>query len=378
MLKTVLTFIFILLLLLSGCSTAKRQTLPNTAVSTLVIFPVEIPISSRAERVKLIRSLLISELRNRGFLVVDERLIDAICSTAACPERAQIIEKYAPDGLAEFKLETLSTNDFLLGRFDTIRGRLIVINSQGKEIANAAYSHQEKGGLLLNSGSLGAAFKSISQTFSDDTFEPLAREFVRGLVNELGNPAVSRVDVSALKINQLTFSSAGRGLRQLCIDGTPGALASVKFSNRSTHLTEITPGKYCMAYSIQGAKDSGKLIAELRSPVGLLVNKEFTTPDDSCDLNDIVQTEKLGPDIGLSLVCKPKENEDECNKKKTYCGSLTKVVYSANSTDGPFVKQGEFKGYGLKIKGAASRRLIFSIALKNEGQITSSPVILQP
>src|SRR5262249_5597982 len=151
----------------------------------------------------------------------------------------------------------------------------------------------------------------------------------------------------------------------ICVSGSPQGLLSLRLGRNVIYLNESKAGQYCGNVSSVGLITPDPWRIELRAATGLSTQSDYRyQPSGStCDLKGLVHVARQGKQVNLALSC----SAADCNERLHSCEQVTKVVYRAPSSSGPFTKIGEFKGarwadtmgqhaalYGILIKQAQS------------------------
>lgn len=285
--KTICGQILLALMVLvafSGCFAGRKIVvgMPGTVdLSYIALLPQEYPADVRSERVDRTRELVVSELRNHGVLVVEDRVVNSVCSEPRCPEQKEFFSKYRVDAVGDLKFDSVSGGDFVLGRYSTISGALELRDQTGKVVLNVQHSTRQAGGLLLNTGAVAQAVKTLADSFQDSTFEPLAQKFSRELlagIRFVGNDA-TRASSEDLQIAGITLSEMpGKGAvrrKKVCVQATPSNLLTIRSKSLVADLVELTPGNYCGIYPARDIASFDKYSAQLRTASGLSVTKDL-------------------------------------------------------------------------------------------------------
>lgn len=277
-------FLLVAALFFSGCSASGNKILVGKAeplnLSYVALLPLDPPVGVRAERVERTRDLLVNELRNKGLLLVEERVVTNVCSTPSCPEWPTFFSKYHVDALAEVKLDTVSGGDFYLGRYSTISGTIEFRGKDGSTFYKTEHTTRQAGGLLLNTGAVFQAVKTLNESFQDSTFDPLATKFARDLLSDIdfGKNDAARASSAELKIGEVSLKELGPLRTKLCVQGTPSNLMSINSRSLVSDLAEVSPGSYCAVYPARNIRMIEQYSAQLRSPSGISVTKELSMP----------------------------------------------------------------------------------------------------
>ena len=365
--------------LLCACSKTIQPAPSVEPVAFLALLPIEVPEGVRRERVELIESAVRTELQNKGYLFLPAQAVHSKCPESRCENIPALFDTYGIEAIGVVALNTVNTNSFLIGSYDTIAGNIRFINRAGRELLRGEYSSQTTGGLLINSGSIQQIAKTFTDTFRDDTFAPLARDFARGLASTLPPPPSTKQSAAPEIISSAVStvgSSLRTGVRELCVMATPHSILRVKFENHAADLRETDPGRYCTRYSLAGIAESRAVLVEARSFSGLLTTKmfELNGGDFDCELEKVLSLQVAGNRAELQLQCK--HQSIECTEMLGRCGNLPKVVYRSETSSGPFEKVGEFKGTRWSDSSRGHVPSTYSVALRIAGGIAPRPVTL--
>ena len=278
-------FFFFSLLFLMSCSASGNKVLignKNEALnlSYVALLPTEGPVGVRAERVERTREMVQNELKNKGVLLVEDRIVDRVCSSPACPEWKTFFDKYHVDAVSSLNLDTVSGGDFYLGRYSTISGTIDFRRTDGQLFYKTEHTTRQAGGLLLNTGAVVQAVKTLSDSFQDSTFDPLAAKFARDLLNEVefGKNDAVRASSEKLSIGDVSVKEVSAIRSKLCVQGTPSNLMSISSRSLVSDLVEVSPGSYCAVYPSRNIPMIEQYSAQLRSPSGLSVTKQLSMP----------------------------------------------------------------------------------------------------
>lgn len=259
--------------LLFGCGPIVTSA-PNRdlAVSRIALLPPEYPSGVNQDRVNALYSSLLSELTGNGFIVLDPRSVRMVCTTPACNERALLFKDYQVDAVAALTLSSVSSNNFLAGYYNTIKGSLALYDSQAQPLINVENQESERGGLLFNSGQLAQGF--ISQARGANATEGIQNKFIRSLVSKLPQPKTSDLvaERDMVKLVSVEAQPQRLGLYRVCAKGTPAASAYIKFGRVRSNLREVRPGYYCGVLPISKSRST---TVELRSPFGAATEREL-------------------------------------------------------------------------------------------------------
>jgi hypothetical protein len=371
---------------LAGCGPSITNVIPRGATlpRTVAFLPSEPTGEIPRERIDLVRTAIGNELRNQGFLVIDQAITNSLCSTATCPERAKLVERYKVDGFATLTLTSFSRNNFLAGYYNQLNGTLSLLDSHGVVIATVEHNENERGGLLLSSGQVLQGVLSQVQHSSDTVFSGLADRFAKRIVEtaieSIGRPTDSTItSPSQISIADTEVKITSESTYVICATGSPHVSAALlKDTSRAT-LREISPGKYCGAFSaLVGA--SQPVTIELRSAFGDAARQEVTLPiAPPCNLEQrAVLTPAAAGYSELSLVC-TKVGSDTSAAMRGCFGSLQScaterlLVFSSSSPDSQYRKI--FEGNKASARIPATEKSIEVVAV-GKGGVSSLPVKL--
>lgn len=376
------------LLLVVGCG-PKVNLEPSFTEATPQIFallPLSGPPEARRERLEFLQASLASELRNEGFYLLDERIVNRVCATPGCPERTQLVERYPVDGFIELTIETISRNDFGLGFYNTIVGTLKVADRGGKELAVVEYQESQRGGLLFQSGQVFQGIKESVANAGDESFNHLAAKFVGTVVDSLPEPRAQEGDENdaAAAIASVSARKTSPAIYEICARGTPNSLASLVLGRRKTNLRETEPGFYCGIYRLNSdlSKD---LAVELRSAFGSPVREPVDLEvARSCDLRKGIKVARKGAVNELTLSCiafqggSGRSTSAGCTEA-SQCVADKVLIFKAPAESGPFRKVAEIRKSTWRddhLKDGESA--YYQIVAVSEEGITSRPVSIDP
>jgi hypothetical protein len=335
------------LLFLVSCAPKVKvaQNFETSQSKTVAVLPAEYPAGVSPDRVNYIRSALISEIRNHGYIVLDDKIVDQVCSGPACPERSKLTSKFMVDAFFKINVDNVSRNNFTAGYYNAVSGNLQMLDRQGAEILKVEQTESEHGGLLFNSGQLFQGLISQAKNSGDGAFDQLADKFVSTLVSKI--PAARggeiNADATAVSINSVEANMIQPAQYRICTQATPVSLAYFLYNNQRTNLREISPGRYCGVYRLDEALSGAKFAVEVRSPFGVADRKDLILdPGSLCDISGNVVLNSADSQNDLQITCTKLGNNGsvlgQCAKVRE-CSSLSRFyVYKAPSEIGPYQK----------------------------------------
>ncbi len=362
--------------LLSGCSPTVVSTLPPGAAApgSLALLPSDYSVDIPRERINLVRQSIINQLRNTGFIVLDDAAVNAICSAPQCPERAQLSERYLVDGFATLSLSTFSRNNFIAGYYNQLSGGLSIADRQGREILSVKATEDEEGGLLLQSGQIFQAIISSVQNTGDSAFEKLSDKFAHTVVEQLPPPSSPAMRVpqegAAVALTVATATWVSPSAYRVCARGTPNSFGYlVRGSTRAT-LREVSPGSYCGNFSGLVTEDAAHpAIVELRSAFGTSARQDVGLPTvPPCNLAGRV-TSAAGL---LTVQCARVGSKEPsgCSAGEAPCSADRIVLFAATSPNGAFEKISEARSPTAALPQAAANLQVMAVG---PGGIPSLP-----
>ncbi len=364
------------MLSLCSCSSTKLVSSPAANSSkqlSVAVLPIDVPAGMAREKADYLRNLLISELKNAGYLVLEDAATLKYCSTAACPEKAKLAKNFMVDSFASLQLKPFVRANFLAGYVNSISGELIVEDTSGAQLYKVSETLAEKGGLLFNSGQLFQGLKTQLDSAKTDAFDKLSDKFAQNLVAKLPVPKASNpdADLLAVSIGKVQVARLQSSVTKICADATPHSLVSVLVGTYRPNLREVSPGKYCGILNLGNALFlTSAPRVEARSAFGAVAWKELSRDsfDEYCATDKLAVTDGvLTPNCTLAAPI--------CENLKRVCARDRFQVYTAQTFPGPFQKNGEAKLSTLlstfKLPSQAKR--IELVAVGNSGR-RSTPI----
>ena len=347
----------LLALLAVGCGPKLKSSLPHGASlpATIAVLPPDYSVDIPRERIDLVHTAVVRALRNQNFLVVEDRVIESVCSLPSCPEKTRLGHDYLVDAFATVSLTSFSKNNFVAGYYNQLQGELLITDKSGTELVRVAHTEDESGGLLLQSGQVFQAIISTVKNNGDRVFENLAQRFANTVIEQLpahqtSNPAGTTEGL------ELALTSASVGWDSpasysVCALGTPHSFAYLLTGTIRSQLREISPGKYCGKFSpLLTSPTRGIEAVELRTVFGNSLRKEIDLPSDPpCDLKSrLVRSTETKVDVLCSRIGSDPSNEaNGCSATMTRCDADRIVLYEAPSLSGPYKKVSELKSSSL-------------------------------
>jgi len=345
----------VLLVFTSACSSVAKF-IPFDGNETkgtlrkLAFLPVEYPSNVSAARVDAIQAAVKAELTNRGYRLIEDRIIDDICSDVECNERLQLLTQYGADALVRLELQSVSTNAFVAGYYNTIKGTLTF--SGGPEKSNRLFqiSHQEseKGGLLFNSGQVVQGVISQFGSGSAKRFELLSGEFATEIARAVPHPTGDDNLEDGVKLSSVQVKTLKPNVVEICAMATPGVFADLLVNNRRTNLREISSGKYSGVYALPPKHyESARVSVEVRSAYGEPVRKVVAVEEPSpCLLTGKVKLKRDNQREQLFITCTQIAGDGSsvvgsCDQGIQSCAIEKFLVYRSDEEGGPFTKISE-------------------------------------
>lgn len=339
------------LLMLASCGPRLTTHIPKdtTLPRSVALLPADYSIDIPRERVDTVRGALINALRNEGFLVVEDKRVNRICSSPACPEKVALANEYVVDGFVTLKLSSVSENNFLAGYYDSLSGEVIFQSRDGAELIKAEHTERVRGGILFESGQVFQGIISQVKRSGDSGFESLAAKFAARIVEELPQVttpgALSRQEGTEVALSAAQAKWDSPGSYKVCAEGTPHSFASLLLGSQRASLREVSPGRYCGVVSALAAStSSGATLVELRTAFGNSVRRDISIPiDPACTLQNRIEVKPTNGSALLSILCArigaDHSNENlGCSSEVPQCRASKVVVFSSTTDTGPFTK----------------------------------------
>lgn len=267
--------LLVFLTLLAGCSgmTTLNPLLEKSPPKTLALLPLNTKNDINRERAEALYKLVGQELRNRGYLLLDNQLVTKFCGSVPC-ETDPIFSNYKTDATALVEIESISQNNFVAGYYNTISGSLDLSDKEKMSLAMVSHTESESGGVLLQSGQVIQGIIDQIEHTGDEGFVLLAQRFARSVANKL--PVTGGSNQGTPAINNISAKSTKRDLVKICATSSEGLLATLVGSKLRSTLRETTPGNYCGIFRKDSlASQKRELSVEIRSPFGASTRKNI-------------------------------------------------------------------------------------------------------
>jgi hypothetical protein len=367
-------------LVTASCGPTVHSALPSGATLpvSLAVLPADYSVDIPRQRVDLVREAVVSELRNRKFVVVEDQVILRTCSTPLCPERARLTHDYLVDGFVTVSLSSFSKNNFLAGYYNQLQGSVSVADPAGKELLSVSHAENESGGLLLQSGQIFQAIISTVKHSGDGVFDDLAERFAQAVVEKLPQPATTTANTQpeglSLALNSVTAQWKTPTAYTVCAQGTPHSFAYLLLGTTRTPLRETKPGTYCSTFSslVINANKTTEAV-ELRTVFGNSVRQNISIPSEPpCNLQGRVTSLDNNR---ITILCTSVSSDSSsaskgCSDSILPCKVDKVVVYQAPNPSGPYQKVSELRASSLQLPPADT----VSIVTIGRGGIPSQPV----
>lgn len=375
-------FVLLCSLLLAACGpTIKTQLPPNTQLPThLALLPADYSIDIPRERIDLVRGALLSELRNRNFIVADNKVVRSVCTSPSCPERARLTKEYLIDGFATLSISSFSKNSFLAGYYNQLVGSLSVVDVHGKELLAVEHTESERGGLIFNSGQVIQGIISQVNNAGDGAYRELSSQFTKTIVEQLPPPTLT-VSTTPPESLEVAISSASAEWNSpstytVCVSGTPLSFASVVIDSQRTSLRETQPGRYCGAFSsLVSAHDPNSSFVELRTAYGNSVRRTITLPSVTpCDLEGRLERAQSALSVSCAMIGNDASRvASGCSQSIPLCKAEKVLLYSADTATGAYRRAAEARRSTISLPNPQGHYEAVAMAA---GGIPSTPVRL--
>lgn len=364
----------------SACAPTVKTALPpgGSLPLTLAVLPPDYSVDIPRERIDLARAAITNELRNRNFVVIEDRVISQLCSSPTCPERSQIAQNYLVDGFATVSLTSFSKTNVIAGYYNQLQGGISISDTSGKELISVTHTENESGGVLLQSGQLFQGIISQIKHSGDGVFDDLADRFAHAVVEKLPAPSTGTAPPEgiSLTLTSATAQWSSPSSYTVCANGTPHSFAYLILGANRTPLEEVSPGRYCRAFSALVASPShGVEAVELRTAFGNSVRETVSIPaEPPCDLKDRIATlDEHRADILCSTISgDPSSRGKGCSSSVSHCDAEKVLVYEAPAPQGPYRKVSETKSASVTIPQADT----VAIVAVGKGGIPSQPATI--
>jgi len=365
---------------LSACGPTIRTKLPpNTALPThIALLPADTTVDIPKERIELVRSSVLSEMRNRGFIVADEKVVVSLCSNPACPERQRLSQEYLIDGFATLSIGSFSKNSFLAGYYNQLAGSLSITDQSGKELIAVDHTESERGGLIFNSGQVIQGIISQVNNVGDAAYRELSSQFAQEIVSQLPAPSSAARPASAealdVAIRSATAQWSSPTSYTVCLTGTPHSIASVLVGTQRTSLRESPPGRYCGAFSpLVATAPSTSSFVELRTAYGNSVREAITLPTATpCELDGRLELAQTTLAVQCSTIGGDLSRVDSgCSRTRALCKADKIILYSAQGESGSYKRAAEARQSSIRLPQLGTT---YEVVAMGAGGIPSTPV----
>lgn len=366
---------------LFGCGPKIRiKPPPGVAIpSHVALLPADYSVDIPKERIDLVRNSIISELRNRNFVVADEKVVMAVCSSPTCPEREKLASNYLVDGFVTLSVDSFSKNSFLAGYYNQLSGAVTIEDRRAEKLLSVTHTESERGGLIFNTGQLVQGVVSQLQNRGDAAFRELASEFAETVTDQIPQPASTEMRTQeALEVNLASVTARWQSptAYTVCANGSPHSFASLLIGNQRTSLRETSPGTYCGAFSALVSSNASVTSAvELRTAFGNAVREDVRLPAQApCKLDDRVRVSDSQLTVLCSLVGKDfSQTQSGCSDSVSLCKAEKIVLFQALSESGPYQKISEMVASSATIPANSAQIAVVAIG---SGGVPSLPVTI--
>ncbi len=352
---------------------------------SIALLPVSVKTELSQERLGAITASMREELRNRGYFLLDDRLVKEVCSTPECPNRKKLADLHGVRAFATLTIDSASKNNFGLGYYNMLKGELVLGDVEAQELVKVKNTENESGGLLFNSGQIFQGIKEAGKSFTEDSFGGLAAKFAKSLALQLPRPSssanLSDQTDTLPTIESVTVKSPRPLVHEICADSAPGLIASVVVDGRRSTLRETKQGRYCGIYRLDTAfAKAPQLSVEVRSSYGDAVRKDVELANAGiCDLQGAVRLASQKGQSKLTVSCVKFGSAGDleaCEGSRTSCVASKLVIYRSFSAVGPFEKVAEVKSntWFDKMLSKSEAAPIYQVVAVNAQGVPSLPV----
>jgi len=245
-------------------------------------------------RISMIEDAVHKKLINRGYLLLDQKIVRSRCK--GC-DPLQTFSNIA--GYIELELRKVSTNRFGLGFLNIAKGSLTVFDKNNNEKIRSDYTEYERGGILFDSGQVITSIEEQIEVESESGFSSLASEFAEDIVMSLPEADSAIIDRDLI-ISSVDIS--GEEIITFCITGTPSMKASVLLGGSRMTLREVSTGTYCSRF--QPLDEWNQYEVVLKSSYGAEVRKSGLFPSYThCRNEDLIPPKEVKRLEPIKLPC---------------------------------------------------------------------------
>jgi hypothetical protein len=287
-------FFIIILSIISGCA-AKAKIDPefsNKRLITLAVLPTIDKTELPSDKMAQLTQAFEQELKNAGFLLLDQNIAKKICPAVPCADYSQLFSRHMVDGAVQLVLESSTRANFLAGYYNSLSGNLEIKDQTEKVLLSASATERERGGLLFNSGQILQGIASQVSNASKEKHEALTDKFLQNLVAQIPKSKASTLannDSTTVEIRSVDIDTPSSDVRKICVSATPQSQVSTLIGKIRSVLPETSLGVYCRAFFLNSPFKNNQLVVEARSPFGNSVRKE-------------VMIDQLGPCLNMPVL----------------------------------------------------------------------------
>ena len=349
----------------SGCSSTASFN-PEYAKLTpqfIALLPAISAPNIARERISSAQQALYSSLANQGCTLLESSYIEEFCSEASkCTPLNQNITqilsaKYGIDAFFQLSIDSIQTTNILAAYYNSVSGKLAAYDTSAQQIGVVTHTERQSGGILLQSGQI---FQGINEQLSQqqgNTALPLISSFITHLTEKLPKITHNQKSIEIPHITGTSIVRRDESVHDICLLGTPSLKGTVTILKVVSPLREVTPGRYCGTYRLEGVESELKV--DLRSPFGAVDRRVLSIPNfDPCQI--VTGISRISNN--LVYTC-----DNRCNKEA--CMPFESLVYTAQDEIGPYTKSSS------SIKPRESD--LFTVLTKTSTGIVSLPFSLK-
>jgi hypothetical protein len=333
---------------------------------------------NRPETVDYLASALRSELASRGYLVLDPRVVEAICKQPGCSDsERKELERRGAQAFAGLMVDAQSENNFGFGYYNTVAGTLRITDASLRELGSVSHQQSERGGLIFSSGQVFQGLQDSVENIEARNRNYLSDEFIRKLVGQLPRPASDVAQSDAVPtISQVSIKTVRSPVTEICVTSAPGLAASLLVDRRRTPLREVAAGRYCGNYVFAGGLSiPSRVQLEVKTQFGNAARQDVALPSvASCDFQSRVRVVPVQGARRIEVQC-GQPDPGACSNPLGECGVSRLLVYRAVRPAGPFLSIGQTtKAVWVDDKAPKGSDAYYQVVAVNSNGTRSLPI----
>jgi len=236
----------ILFIFLTSCgpTLVKNKEDVSESIKKIAILPINMQAEIPREDAKFLETLIISRLKEKGYIILDPSLISAFCRTSTeCEANLGEINKvFSPDAYVKTNIDSNFALNFFAGHYNTLEGQLLFVSPTKDLIYTISHTESERGGLIFNSGQVSQGLIESYNEFGTSPFRRLSQKFTESIFSVIPRATIiaGTTPIQSPKFEYLISKNNFPDQTRICVASNQRGKAELVFENLELNLREIT------------------------------------------------------------------------------------------------------------------------------------------